>query len=87
MILNLEIAIMTPPYGFALFYMKAFAPEGVTMLEIYKSITPFLIIKFFVLGLVMVFPDIATWLPIWFLISAERISERISIGIGIWNVC
>jgi len=63
MILNLEIAIMTPPYGFALFYMKAFAPEGVTMLEIYKSITPFLIIKFFVLGLVMVFPDIATWLP------------------------
>jgi len=43
--------------------MKAFAPEGVTMLEIYKSITPFLIIKFFVLGLVMVFPDIATWLP------------------------
>jgi tripartite ATP-independent transporter DctM subunit len=63
MILNMEIAIQTPPYGFALFYLKGVAPEDCTMLDIYKSIAPFLTIKFIVLGLVMAFPDIATWLP------------------------
>ena len=41
MILNLEIAIQTPPYGFALFYLKGVAPKDVTMLDIYKSIGPF----------------------------------------------
>ena len=63
MILNMEIAIQTPPYGFALFYLKGIAPPGITMMDIYRSITPFLIIKFIVLGLVMAFPNIATWLP------------------------
>lgn len=63
MILNIEIAIMTPPYGFALFYMKAFVPEDVTMMDIYKSIIPWLIIKLIVLGLCMTFPHIVTWLP------------------------
>jgi len=63
MILQMEIAIQTPPYGFALFYMKAVVPEGTTMLDIYKSITPFLLIKIFVLVLCMSFPGIVTWLP------------------------
>jgi tripartite ATP-independent transporter DctM subunit len=63
MIINMEIAIQTPPYGFALFYLKACAPEGVTMLDIYKSIAPFLAIKFTVMGLVMAFPKIITFLP------------------------
>lgn len=63
MILNMEIAIQTPPYGFALFYLKGVAPPDVTMMDIYKSIGPFLAIKFVVLGLCMAFPDLITWLP------------------------
>jgi len=63
MILQMEIAIQTPPYGFALFYMKAVVPPQITMTDIYKSITPFLVIKFFILALCMAFPNIITWLP------------------------
>jgi tripartite ATP-independent transporter DctM subunit len=63
MILNMEIAIQTPPYGFALFYLKAVAPPDVTMMDIYKSIAPFLTIKLVVLGICMAFPDVITWLP------------------------
>lgn len=63
MILNIEIAIQTPPYGFALFYLKGIAPPGITMVDIYKSITPFVLIKVAVLIICMVFPDLVTWLP------------------------
>ena len=63
MILNMEIAIQTPPYGFALFYLKSVAPPDVTMLDIYKSVGPFVTIKVFVLLLVLLFPQLATWLP------------------------
>jgi len=63
MILNLEIVIQTPPYGFALFYLKAIVPPDITMVDIYKSIAPFVTIKLFVLVLCMVFPEIVTWLP------------------------
>jgi len=63
MILNMEIAIQTPPYGFALFYLKGVAPPDITMMDIYKSIGPFLAIKFVVLILCMALPDIITWLP------------------------
>jgi tripartite ATP-independent transporter DctM subunit len=63
MILNMEIAIQTPPYGFALFYLKGVAPQDCTMIDIYKSIGPFLTIKFIVLAICMAFPDLVTWLP------------------------
>jgi len=63
MILNMEIAIQTPPYGFALFYLKAVAPPDVKMTEIYRSISPFVIIKFIVLITCMLLPEIVTWLP------------------------
>ena len=63
MILNMEIAIQTPPYGFALFYLKGVAPKEITMIDIYKSISPFLAIKFIVLGLCMAIPRLVTWLP------------------------
>jgi tripartite ATP-independent transporter DctM subunit len=63
MILNMEIAIQTPPYGFALFYLRAAAPPDVTMLDIYRSITPFVLIKLVVLGICMAFPSTITWLP------------------------
>jgi TRAP-type mannitol/chloroaromatic compound transport system permease large subunit len=63
MILNLEIAIQTPPYGFALFYLKGVAPKDVSMLDIYKSIGPFVAIKLVVLLIVMFIPETVTWLP------------------------
>lgn len=63
MILNIEIAVQTPPYGFALFYLKGIAPPGVTMMDIYKSVTPFILIKLLVLVLCLLFPDAVMWLP------------------------
>ncbi len=63
MIINMSIAVQTPPYGFALFYLKAVAPPDVSMAEIYKSIAPFVALKTLLLAIVMTFPPIATWLP------------------------
>lgn len=63
MILNIVIAVQTPPYGFALFYLKGIAPKGITMMDIYKSVTPFILVQLLVLVIVMLFPDLVTWLP------------------------
>ncbi len=63
MIINILIAVQTPPYGFALFYLKGIAPKGVTMGEIYRSVTPFVLLNLCVLILCMVFPEIILWLP------------------------
>jgi tripartite ATP-independent transporter DctM subunit len=58
-----QIAYMTPPFGYNLFLMKAMAPKDITLVDIYSSIVPFVIIMCIGLGVVMVFPDIALWLP------------------------
>ncbi|RTZ97195.1 MAG: C4-dicarboxylate ABC transporter [Deltaproteobacteria bacterium] len=58
-----QIAYMTPPFGYNLFLMKAMAPEGVSLGDIYRSIIPFVIIMVFGLALLMIFPQIALWLP------------------------
>ncbi|MFN6977636.1 MAG: TRAP transporter large permease subunit [Gemmobacter sp.] len=63
MILNMGIAVQTPPYGFALFYLKAAAPPGVRMSEIYRSVGPFVAMKLAVLLLVMAVPGTVTYLP------------------------
>ncbi|MFG6136498.1 TRAP transporter large permease [Halomonas sp. B23F22_10] len=63
MILNILIAVQTPPYGFALFYLKGIAPPDVGMGEIYRSVTPFVAVNLLVLILCMIFPDIVLWLP------------------------
>jgi tripartite ATP-independent transporter DctM subunit len=63
MILNIVIAVQTPPYGFALFYLKGIAPKGVTMMDLYKSVMPFITVQFIVLIICMIFPDLVTWLP------------------------
>ncbi|RJX65337.1 TRAP transporter large permease subunit [Vibrio sinensis] len=63
MILNIEIAVQTPPYGFALFYLKGISPPGVTMMDIYRSIAPFIFLKLCVLIMCMVFPEVVMWLP------------------------
>ncbi|MBE9397354.1 TRAP transporter large permease subunit [Pontibacterium sp. N1Y112] len=63
MIINILIAVQTPPYGFALFYLKGIAPPDIGMSEIYNSVTPFILLNLAVLILCMVFPEIVTWLP------------------------
>ncbi len=63
MIINILIAVQTPPYGFALFYLKGIAPPDVGMGEIYKSVTPFILLNLCVLVLCMIFPEIVLWLP------------------------
>ncbi|WP_419176228.1 TRAP transporter large permease [Desulfosediminicola sp.] len=63
MILNILIAVQTPPYGFALFYLKGIAPPTVGMATIYRSILPFITVNFIVLVICMIFPQIILWLP------------------------
>ncbi|MGB3225065.1 MAG: TRAP transporter large permease subunit [Desulforhopalus sp.] len=58
-----QIAYMTPPFGYNLFLMKAMAPKDISLIDIYSSIVPFVILMCIGLGVVMVFPDIALWLP------------------------
>ena len=62
-ILNMQMAYLTPPFGWALIMMKGVAPPSVTTRDIWRSTPPFVLIQFTVLVLVMVFPGIATWLP------------------------
>lgn len=60
---NLQTSFLTPPFGFALFYMKGVAPPEVRIQQIYKGIIPFVLLQLLGLGLVMAFPDLALWLP------------------------
>lgn len=62
-VINMEIGYMTPPFGFNLFYMKGIVPPSITMGDIYRSVIPFTIVESIGLALVMIFPEIATWLP------------------------
>ena len=61
--LNMFVGFLTPPFGYALFYMKGVAPPGTTMAEVYKAALPFIALMIFGLILVILFPPIATWLP------------------------
>ena len=58
-----QIAYMTPPFGYNLFLMRAMAPPEITLRDIYGSIFPFVCVMLLALSLIMVFPEIALWLP------------------------
>jgi tripartite ATP-independent transporter DctM subunit len=58
-----QIAYMTPPFGYNLFLMRAMAPPEITIGDIYRSIVPFVFVMALALALVMIFPEIALWLP------------------------
>ena len=60
---NLQTSFLTPPFGFALFYMKGVAPEGVTIQMIYKGIIPFVLLQMFGLALCVYFPSLVLGLP------------------------
>ena len=60
---NLQTSFLTPPFGFALFYLKAVTPKSVKIQQIYRGIIPFVLLQLIGRGLVMAFPEVALWLP------------------------
>ncbi len=63
MAINLQTSFLTPPFGFALFYLRGVAPESVTTKDIYRGAVPFVAIQILALVILALFPTIATWLP------------------------
>jgi tripartite ATP-independent transporter DctM subunit len=63
MAVNMQTAFLTPPFGFALFYMKGTVPPGVTMMDIYKGITPFVCVQLLALVLCVIYPEVVLYLP------------------------
>ena len=61
--INLQTSFLTPPFGFALFYLRGVAPPEVTTAQIYRGVMPFVAIQIFALILLAIFPDLITWLP------------------------
>jgi tripartite ATP-independent transporter DctM subunit len=60
---NLQTSFLTPPFGFSLFYLKGVAPESVTTSHIYKGIVPYVVIQMIGLLMIILFPELALWLP------------------------
>jgi len=61
--MNLQTSFLTPPFGWSLFYLKGVAPPEIKTQDIYRGVMPFIGIQLAGLGLVMLFPALATWLP------------------------
>ena len=61
--INLQTSFLTPPFGFALFFTKGAAPDSVSIRDIYRGVVPFVLLQLMGLLLVMLFPQIALWLP------------------------
>ena len=60
---NLQTSFLTPPFGFALFYLRGVAPPEVQTAQIYRGAVPFVAIQVIALGLIAAFPALVTWLP------------------------
>ena len=63
MAVNLQTSFLTPPFGWALFYLRGVAPDQIRTAEIYKGVAPFVVIQLISLGVLAYFPELATWLP------------------------
>lgn len=61
--INLQTSFLTPPFGFALFYLRGVAPESIATTQIYRGVIPFIIIQLILLALIAIWPALATWLP------------------------
>jgi TRAP-type mannitol/chloroaromatic compound transport system permease large subunit len=60
---NLQTSFLTPPFGFALFYLRGVTPPSVTTGDMYRGVVPFVGIQLFLLLLLVLWPGLATWLP------------------------
>lgn len=63
MAMNLQTSFLTPPFGFALFYLRGVAPPSVTTMQIYKGVIPYVMIQVLMLVILWHFPEMTTWLP------------------------
>ena len=61
--INLQTSFLTPPFGFSLFYLRGVAPKEVPTMAIYRGVIPFIVIQLLMLGLLTLWPELATWLP------------------------
>ena len=61
--INLQTSFLTPPFGFALFYLRGIAPDTIKTTDIYKGVMPFIVIQLIALGAIAYWPELATWLP------------------------
>ena len=62
-IINMELGFLTPPFGPNLFYMKGIVPKDINILDIYRSVFPFIILEAIGLALCAIFPEIILYLP------------------------
>ena len=60
---NLQTSFLTPPFGFALFYLRGVAPESIETTDIYRGVMPFIVIQLLALTVLALVPELATWLP------------------------
>lgn len=60
---NIQMAFLTPPFGYSMFYLKGIAPEEMTMIHIYKGVVPFIIMQWVAMIICITFPDFVLWLP------------------------
>lgn len=60
---NLQTSFLTPPFGFALFYLRGVTPESISTTAMYRGVIPFIGLQLLLLGLLIVWPGLATWLP------------------------
>ena len=61
--INLQTSFLTPPFGFALFYLRGVAPKEIPTSAIYRGVVPFIAIQIFTMGILVFWPELATWLP------------------------
>jgi len=61
--INLQTSFLTPPFGFALFYLRGVAPKSVTTQQIYRGVIPFIVIQVIALCILSLWPELVTWLP------------------------
>ena len=61
--INLQTSFLTPPFGFALFYLRGVAPENIKTISLYKGVIPFIVIQLGLLILLAIFPSIVSFLP------------------------
>jgi len=60
---NLQTSFLTPPFGFALFYLRGVTPDAIATSDIYRGVVPFVILQLLLIALLITFPPLATWLP------------------------
>jgi len=61
--MTLQTSFLTPPVGFALFYLKGVCPKEIHLIDIYRGVIPFIILQLIGLSIIFLFPAITTWLP------------------------